>query len=335
VTDTPRWTTALEPQAGDFDHPEHERLVTYVDGQAEGADVEWIESHLIVCATCREDVADLRDMQHLLTAGSAPPLTTPVTSPWRRVVVYGSVAAGLALMAWAGGAFDPAPAEPEAVLVSTPAPTLILPPAPVESPHDVLTPADRQAVDRALATGQPEWPSFHDVLRGRVGTLLGETPGVPPLTPTSPIGTAITSARPEFTWSASTGATSYEVAVYDDRFDAVATSGPLTGPAWRPDRELPRGQVLSWQITATTPTGTIVSPAPPQPEARFVVLSGAQIAAIAGTRTRLANDPLALGVALAEAGLYREAEEALVRAETDARYDPARVRQILAALRSR
>jgi hypothetical protein len=65
------------------------------------------------------------------------------------------------------------------------------------------------------------------------------------------------------------------------------------------------------------------------------MVTGTATAAIAGTRTRLANDPLALGIALAEAGLYREAEEALVRAGADARYDPARVRQILAALRSR
>jgi hypothetical protein len=335
VTDTRRWTAAIAPQAGDFEHPAHDLLVTYVDGQASGADIEWIESHLIVCAICLEDVGDLREVQVLLAAGRTVAAPTTSAQRWRRAVVYGSVAAGLALMAWAGGAFDPVTSEPEAVLVSTPPPNLAPPPTPIETVPDVLTPADRLAVDRALATGQPAWPSFHDVVRGRVGTLLGETPAVAPLTPTSPIATAVTSTRPEFAWSASMGATSYEVAVYDESFNAIATSGPLTRPAWQPTRDLPRGKVLSWQITATTPTGTIVSPAPPQPEARFVILSGAAAAGIASARTRLANDPLALGVALAEAGLYREAEEALVRAEADARYDAARVRQILAALRSR
>lgn len=339
MTDTRRLASALSPQAGDFDHPEHDLLVAFVDGEADGGDVEWIESHLAVCATCREDVGDLRDMQRFLNTGSAPRVAAPGTFPWRRAVVYGSVAAGLALMAWVGGAFDPAAPGPDAVLVSIPAqappPTANAPLTPTPTATSALTPADRQAVDRALATGRPAWPSFHDVVRGRVGTLLGETSNVPPLTPTSPIGTAVTSARPEFTWSASAGATSYEVSVYDEGFNAVATSGSLTRSAWRPDRDLPRGQVLSWQITATSPTGTIVSPAPPQPEARFAILTGAEIAAIAGTRARLANDPLALGVALAEAGLYREAEAALVRAEADARYDAARVRQILVALRER
>ncbi len=334
MTDTRRLTTALSPQAGDFDHPAHDLLVHYVDGLADGAggaDVEWIESHLIVCAMCREDVGDLRDVQQQLKAGVTPAITATGRRGWRRAIVYGSVAAGLALMAWAGGAFDSAPPEPDAVLVSTPSQAAPSNPA----TPDVLTPADRLAVDRALAAGQPTWPSFHEVVRGRVGTLLGETSRVPPLTPTSPIATAVTSTRPEFTWSASSGATSYEVSVYDDNFGVVATSGPLTRPTWRPDRDLPRGQVLVWQITATTLTGTIVSPAPPQPEARFVVLSDADAATVAQARTRLADEPLARGITLAEAGLYRDAEAALVRAAADARYDAAQVRKILAALRAR
>jgi hypothetical protein len=340
VTDTRRLTAALSAQAGDFDHPEHEILVTYVDGRADKADAEWVESHLVVCATCREDVGDLREMQQQMSVALAP--TTAATSPsrWGRMVVYGSIAAGLALMAWAGGAFETATPDPDAVLVAAPtaAPAPAVPgtdltPTPAESTPPVLTAADRRAVDRALATGQPAWPSFHDVVRGRVGTLLGDTPDLPPLTPIAPLATAVTAARPEFTWSAGTGAASYEVSVYDDTFALVATSGPLTRPAWQPDRDLPRGQVLSWQISATTATGTIVSPAPPQPEARFVILASDAAATIANTRARLANEPLALGIALAEAGLYREAEAALVRAAADARYDAARVRQILAAIR--
>jgi hypothetical protein len=343
VTDTRRLTTALSAQAGDFDHPEHEILVTYVDGRAAEADAEWVESHLVVCATCREDVGDLREMQRQMSVTLAPATSAASPSRWSRMVVYGSIAAGLALMAWAGGAFKTATQAPDAVVAAAPtaapaAPTVPgteVAPTPAESTPTVLTAADRRAVERALATGRPAWPSFHDVVRGRVGTLLGDTPDVPPLTPMSPLATAVTAARPEFTWTAGSGATSYEVSVYDDTFALVATSGPLTRPAWQPDRDLPRGQVLSWQISATTATGTIVSPAPPQPEARFVILSSDAAATITNTRARLANEPLALGITLAEAGLYREAEAALVRAAADARYDAAQVRRLLAALRAR
>jgi hypothetical protein len=336
VTDTRRLTDALTPQAGDFDHPGHEMLVAYVDGVADGADVDWVESHLIVCAICREDVGDLRETQRQLSAVHAPATAVPDSSRWRRMVMYGSVAAGLTLMAWAGGAFDPVPPSPEAVLVTTPPSATPVPlPAPSEPAPTALTPADRRAVDRALAAGQPAWPAFHDVVRGRVSTLLGDAPALAPLTPVSPMSTAVIEARPAFAWSAGTGATSYEVSIYDDQFAVVATSGPLTRPTWQPSRDLPRGQVLSWQITATTPTGTIVSPAPPLPEARFVILSGDAAANVADARTRLKDEPLALGITLAEAGLYREAEAALTRAAADARYDAAQVKRLLAALRSR
>lgn len=331
MTDS-RLTRALTPQAGDFDHPPQEMLVGFVDGMADSADAEWIEAHLDVCGICREDVGDLREVQRQLLPAT---VTVPSTGAHnvRRYTVYAALAAGLVMMAWLGGAFDPVAPEPAAELVATNPPSPPSAPAPVVDPLSRLSPADQQMVTRALETGRPTWPPFHDLVRMRAGTLLGEAPSVPPLSPTSPIATAVTNARPEFTWTAQTGATSYEISIYNDTFTQVATSGPLSRPGWRPDRDLPRGQVLTWQITATGPSGTTVSPAPPQPEARFVVLPETAVSAITAARTRLADEPLALGIALAEAGLYRDAEIALNRAAGDPRYDAAQVRRLIAALR--
>lgn len=333
MTDS-RLTRALTPQDGDFDHPVHEVLVAFVDGQADTADVEWIDAHLDVCATCREDVEDLRDLQRQLATGpAAAPATGRRGIP--RYAASGALAAGLALMAWWGGAFDRLEPEPESVLVATPPsapPAAPASPEVVVPPPSQLTQADQQMVSRALAEGQPSWPAFHDIVRTRTGTLLSDTPAMPPLTPTAPTATAVTTARPEFTWTTVTGATSYEVAIYDEAFVQVAASGARSRPGWRPERDLPRDRVLTWQITAVSPAGTTVSPAPPQPEARFVVLSEAAIARVNDARTRLAGEPLALGLTLAEAGLYRDAEAALTRAASDPRYDAAQVRRLLAAL---
>lgn len=338
MTDS-RLTRALRPQAGDFEHPVHEVLVAFVDGLADAADVEWIDAHLDVCAICREDVGDLREVQRQLLPAPVP-LPAPGRRDVRQYAVYAAIAAGVALVAWLGGAFDSAKPEPGSVLVATnPSAPLTAPQAPTEQPDPVaappsrLSPPDQQMVTRALEAGRPTWPAFHDIVRSRAGTLLGDTPALPPLAPTSPTATAVTTTRPEFTWTAASGATSYEISIYDDSFRQVATSGPLSRTGWRPDRDLPRGQILTWQITAVTPAGTTVSPAPPQPEARFVVLSEPAVAAVNAARARLADEPLALGIALAEAGLYREAEAALTRATVDPRYDAAQVRRVLAALR--
>lgn len=315
-----RLSAALAPVAGDLDCPDHDRLTAFVDQQLDEADAEWINSHLLVCATCTTDVADLREVQQQLTA----------RGPGRRWIAYASVAAALALIAWAGSVLRPTPSS-EAPQIAT-----VSPPAPIEPAAPAgLSATDQALVARALETGTPQLPAFHEVIRGHVGVLLGADSVTAPLTPSAPVGTAITTTRPVFAWSEGVGATSYEVAVFDEQFAEVARSGVLTTTRWTPDRDLPRGQVLAWQITATGPAGSVTSPAPPQPEARFVVLTAAEVTAVAAARERLMDDPLALGLTLAQAGLYRDAEAALTRAAGDSRYDTEQVRRILAALRTR
>ncbi len=331
-----RMSAALSPVTGDLDHPQHDQLVAFVDQQLDAADREWIDSHLVACAMCAEDVADLRGMQyelqHMPVAGR----------PGRRWLAYGSIAAAITLLAWAGGLLRTSPVDQptqttvvaDASPAAVPAPSLPSAPS-VEAAQPVLTTAEQEMVSRALESGTLQWPVFHEVVRGRVGTLLGETRSTAPLTPGTPTATATTTARPRFAWSAGANVTSYEVAVFDEQFNEIARSGRLTTLQWTPARDLPRGQVLAWQITATTPSGTIVSPAPPQPEARFVVLSVEDAAQVAAVRERLATDPLALGLRLAEFGLYRDAEAALTRAASDTRYNPAQVQRILTTLRNR
>jgi hypothetical protein len=165
--------------------------------------------------------------------------------------------------------------------------------------------------------------------------LPGAGDNPPSFGPTAPVGTAIIEARPQFSWTPRAGATRYSIKVFDERFREVAKSGALKTTTWTPRRDLPRGRVLGWQITAVSRDQTDISPTPPQPDARFVVLDAATIARLAKERTRLATEPIALGLVLAKAGLFAEADSVFQTALTDDRYDRSEVRALLARLRAR
>jgi hypothetical protein len=102
--------------------------------------------------------------------------------------------------------------------------------------------------------------------------------------------------------------------VYDERFNEIARSAAITGTSWTPAGALPRGATLAWQVTAHLPSRDVLAPTPPQPEARFQVVDSATAELMAGQRARLANEPLALGILSANAGLIDDAAAALRRA---------------------
>jgi hypothetical protein len=58
----------------------------------------------------------------------------------------------------------------------------------------------------------------------------------------------------------------------------------------------------------------VIAPAPPRPEARFIVLDAAAAARLADLRARLSDQPIALGVLLANAGLVDDASREFDRA---------------------
>ncbi len=189
-------------------------------------------------------------------------------------------------------------------------------------------------VDRVLAAGALEVPADIRALMSPVGTMLGPALSSSRLTPQSPIGTAVRSASPEFSWRPMDGATSYSVAVFDERFNEVAQSPRITTTSWTPSVALPRGVPLAWQLTAHASDRDVIAPTPPQPEARFLVVTDAAAAALAAQETRLAAEPLALGVVFANAGLVVDAERVLSRAAADSSPDIAgRAKALLASVK--
>ena len=203
------------------------------------------------------------------------------------------------------------------------------------TPKPVLTEDERGRVARALASGRMEMPANIAVLRGYTGPSPPASDPAPGFAPTSPVGTAVVEVRPQFSWTARAGATRYSITVFDERFREVAKSGSLKTTTWTPRQNLPRGRVLAWQVTAVSRNETAISPSPRQPKARFVVLEAAEVARLAKERARLATEPIALGLVLAKAGLFAEADSVFQTALTDERYDRSQVRALLARLRAR
>ncbi len=143
------------------------------------------------------------------------------------------------------------------------------------------------------------------------GVLMTADRAVTAFRPQNPVATAVLTPRPMLYWTALPGARGYRVRIVDDRLQPIAESPTLTALAWRPRTPLPAGRVLSWQVEADTPEGLRTTPAPPLPEARFVVLPPEE-AARAEAALRAMPSDLAAVVIAAEAGLYQEAEVALM-----------------------
>jgi hypothetical protein len=186
-----------------------------------------------------------------------------------------------------------------------------------------LTGDEKARVDAAVAAGRIELPASVSALIRPQGTLLGaQAPAR--FGPLGPVGTAVRSTRPTFSWG-DAGADAYSVSVFDENFKEVARSERVNGTSWSPEADLPRGVPLVWQVTAHRGATSETEPKPPQPEARFSVVDAATLARVEEQAARLADNPLALGVLYAEAGLIADARAELLRAaEIPASADAAR-----------
>lgn len=199
------------------------------------------------------------------------------------------------------------------------------------------------AIKEALRSGRLPLPDSVGALRGRAGTLLtqdapltqdalqtrdADAPGPSPI---SPLGTFVSEARPLFRWRRVAGASAYRVTVADDRLRIVASSPALAESAWRPPAALPSGRRLTWQVSATTAEGTFRAPEPPAPEARFAVLTEAELSRLEARLERAGGSRLAMALAYLEAGMVGRARRELEVLAGEQR-DPAWVERLRASL---
>jgi hypothetical protein len=172
---------------------------------------------------------------------------------------------------------------------------------------DDLPPSLRQTIKTAINTQHASNPTALAGLSGQQGKLRGEGEDAA-FTLVSPIKVVISSDKPTLHWNKLNGATRYQVAMYDSKFNLVTSSPPLTRNNWTLPRALRRGEVYSWRVTATKDGQEIKSPVPPAPEAKFKVLDRAHADELNRARRIYSGSHLTLGVLYAQAGLLAEAE---------------------------
>jgi hypothetical protein len=171
-----------------------------------------------------------------------------------------------------------------------------------------LAPVYQQMVKTSLLSERVQTPASIGNLTGRAGTLLGGSGEGVAFALLSPVGTNISPERPTFHWVAVKGATQYLVAVYDEDFNWVATSQPITATSWTTTTTLKRGATYFWQVSAMKDGNEIKSPVPPAPEAKFRIIEPAKANELAQLKKRSGNSHLAIGLIYAREGLLDDAE---------------------------
>jgi hypothetical protein len=289
-----------------------------------------VDDHLAICDRCRTRAATLADSAARLRAATdaihrdliAPPL--PSTDRPRTNI------------RWAAGLAAAAAAATVAVALNVTWGTRAVAPS-VVTPADVsgrvhvpvaaarLTADEQAIVDRAVATGEMPRSALADSLQVKTGALMGAGPSHVDFLPLGPLGLT-DNDQPTLTWTSldTRGrAVVYRVDVFDASYDRVARSEWLNGTTWTPERPLPAGRTYVWQVTARTGGRDVTVPAPPQPEARFLITTPEQHDALAAMRSRANGSHLALAVLLANAGVVDEAARELALARSADPESPA------------
>jgi hypothetical protein len=275
-------------------HLTYEQVVACADGAE--------DRHLAECAACRDEVADLRKFRSELRSAPRTMVEMPARKSGRRIPAWAAIAAGLLL---AGGlTFSLLHREPS--VAELPKVARVAPPA-----EPALAPEQQAAVQLALTSHALERAPVLNRLISKRGVLLGAPGKQRAFAIDSPMGTVVLNDRPVFRWEAVTGATTYVVAVFDERFQKVAESPALTTAEWTPEQPLARGQLFNWQVTAHVGGRKLRSPVPPAPEARFQVAAAEDALRVETARRDHPGNHLLLAVLLARDGALDDAAHEL------------------------
>jgi hypothetical protein len=281
-------SAALLAQLGE-PHLTYEETETYVEERAGQDEQRRIASHLDLCQSCSDEVADLRRFRRQVAAefvgrkARQDGRRKSLAQRARRIPGWSAAAAVVAIAVGAGWWWTSAPRTPDLVA-------------------------------SALNTGDLHIPDTVLALRGTRAVLRGPRTG-PNFALIDPVATAVLGQTPRFTWQPLTGAGAYRVAVFASGFDKVAQSPWLESTEWTPSAPLARSQTYAWQVTArmgtTEDAPTVLAPTLTDPEARFLVLDAAQATALDHAAREHAGAHLLLGILYARAGVLDVAEQEL------------------------
>ncbi len=346
-------------------HLNFEQTANFVEGRLTGAALQQASDHLANCDLCRLSVDDLqafsRDIADQFAREVRP---VAAVSVWQRInEVFSRRFAGLPISAYAtaimvmliGGAWWFWPNRTgQQIVVTQPSPTVS--PLPEIAPVKLLAqlndgggslalnergelsgaenlPADfQQLLKQILTDPRLERPAALNGLGSPSAALMGGGGEKAAFAVIEPVAKVLLTNRPTLRWRALAGAASYEVEIFDERFDSVLKSERLTETSWRLPKALARGRVYNWQVRAVKDDQEFKAPQPPAPLARFRVVTNKEAAEIEQARANFASSHLLLGKLYAEAGLLDEAEREL-RTLEKANPESEIVRRLLGELR--
>lgn len=192
---------------------------------------------------------------------------------------------------------------------------------PAGLPSDVLIALNNVATPILKA----EPPSLSSTLKENLAalkrapsTLLGQPSGPVPFQVLSPVRTLVESARPTFKWTTAPGATGYVVHVIaDDGTQEEAATSPVIIPTtdantcqWilAESMALSPAKRYRWYVTATVKDQEVDAPGIEQAQAKFAVISEAEIARLNDLRKSAQGDRLIGGLLNLNAGLLDAAQ---------------------------
>jgi hypothetical protein len=294
-----------------------------------------VDDHIATCEECRLRLAAREPLSGALAAWEdLPRVPAPAVTrfPFRRPAVIAALAAVLVAVAGLGiWLAERAPERLAAELADGRGRVGLGPQGQLVGLESL--PAEwRRDVAAALRTGRLDRPREIADLAGAEPALRGDTAAAP-FSLLSPVATAVAGGRPTFRWTPRADAKSYEVKIFDPDLQTVAGSGLLHATEWTPDRPLPAGTVLDWQVVAHRGNEDLIAPGPQAPPALFRVLAPDQARAVERAAREAGGSPLALGVLYARSGLLDDAERELARVAA-ANPGSATARGLLASVRA-
>ena len=299
--------------------PSFDDLAAYVEDRLDSEQRALFEERMDSDPVLRQEVEDLRALQaQMARARHARARRLPLAA----LAAAAAIAAAAVILRRPPLETPPA-ASPSPVVVATLK----------DGDLSHLDPATRDAVGGARQGTLPAPRGLGSLMSGPA-TLMGpETPAA--FGPRSPLGTRVSADAPTLRWSAYPGATTYEVAVFDQDLRKQLASGPIAATEWTPAKPLTRGRTYLWQVTALAGGRRITAPAPPAPEARFAVAGADVLAEVEARRAQAPASHLVAVIALVEAGLLDDAEAELgaLAADNPGSPEVARLRESLARLR--
>jgi hypothetical protein len=177
---------------------------------------------------------------------------------------------------------------------------------------DNLSPEYRRMVEKALKEKVLDRPALlAGLMRSNRGVTRSGSDRENEFSVIDPVGKVILSDCPIFRWTPLPGATSYTVEIYDDAFNLLLSSQPLTDNSWTVSQPLRRGEDFSWQVKAIKNAREVISPRPPQRVVKFRILDPAKTEKVIQAKLDYSTSHLTLGLIYAHSGLLDDAEREL------------------------